>query len=783
MSEHPSPKFSRRASDRSPRTYADKSSKKALLTAIRATLRVESAAVRHNTQTFNRGRYAAVASLPDYEELKDRARAIKEVAIARLPELMETLGESVRRNGGHFYVASDASDAARYVTEVCKRSRVRLAVKGKSMTSEEIRLNHALEAAGIEVAETDLAEFILQVADEQPSHVIAPAVHYSRERISALFKRKFRTDEPLETGEELTAFARKMLRRKFLAADAGITGANFVIADSGSIVLVESEANIRMTTAMPSLHIAISGAEKILPTRADLAPFIELLAASATGQLMSSYTSILRPPLMDVPVLTDGGQAPQREFHLVILDNGRSAMRDDAVLREALYCIRCSACLNSCANFQTVGGHAFGGETYSGGIGGAWEAGTRGLDHARFSELCTGCSRCVNQCPVRIDVPGLNTELRTRLNKRETTIASRGLAALVAGGDAREEASLEKLFFGRYDVCGRWGSKFARVANRANESKMTRKIMERVFGMDHRRAMPRFASPTFVEAAAKRERSARTKRSEPTGKVVLFADVFTNYGSPNRGLATLRVLEAAGADVIVSAVCADGRAALSQGLVKTARQQAQRTADLLERYIGQGREIVVVEPSVLAMFRMEYRTLLDGDGMRGRFERIRSHCFDPCEYLVTLLSQHQLNPQDIFPAADQPRGTLVMLHSHCQQRTIGAAAAVEGLLRLCGFDVATTNVECCGMAGSFGYKKEYYDLSMAVGRQLFEQVQSAESSGGARTLVASGTSCQEQLHVGLERRVLHPMELLAETIEEIEGRARRAAPKSRARFS
>lgn len=784
MSEHPSPRFSRRASDRSPRSYADKSSKKALLTAIRATLRVESAAVRHNTQTFNRGRYAAVASLPDYEELKDRARAIKEDAIARLPELIETLGESVRRNGGHFYVARDAADAARYVTGVCERARVRLAVKGKSMTSEEIRLNHALEAAGIEVAETDLAEFILQVAEEQPSHVIAPAVHYSRERISALFKRKFRTDEPLETGEELTAFARKMLRRKFLAADAGITGANFVIADSGSIVLVESEANIRMTTAMPPLHIAISGAEKILPTRADLAPFIELLAASATGQLMSSYTSILRPPLLDVPVLTDGGPTPRREFHLVILDNGRSAMRDDAALREALYCIRCSACLNSCANFQTVGGHAFGGETYSGGIGGAWEAATRGLERARFSELCTGCSRCVNQCPVRIDVPGLNTELRARLNVREATIASRGLAAILAGdGDAREEAPLEKLFFGRYDVFGRWGAKFSRAANGAGESKLARKMMERVFGLDHRLTMPAFASPTFVEAAAKRDRGASAAHGEATGKVVVFADVFTNYGSPGRGLAALRVLKAVGADAIVSPVSADGRAALSQGLVETARRQARKTADLLERYIAQGREIVVVEPSVLAMFRMEYRELLDGDGMRGRFEKIRGHCFDPCEYLVTLLSRHQLNPQNFFPAEDQPRGTAVMLHSHCQQRTIGAAAAVEGLLRLCGFDVATTNVECCGMAGSFGYKKEYYDLSMAVGRQLFEQVQTAESGGGTRILVASGTSCQEQLHTGLERRVLHPMELLAETIEEIAGRARRVAPKYRTRFS
>ena len=778
MNEQPTQPFSRRASDQSPRTFADKRSKKALLTAIRATLRVESAAVRHNTQTFNRGRYAAVATLADFEQLKDRARAIKEDAIARLPELIETLSASVRRNGGHFYLARDAKDASQYVAEVCRRACVRLAVKSKSITSEEIGLNPVLERAGVEVAETDLAEFILQVADEQPSHVIAPAIHYSRERISALFKRKFETDAPLETGEELTAFARDILREKFLKAGAGITGANFVVADSGSLMLVESEANIRMTTVMPPLHIAISGAEKIVPARADLAPFIELLAASATGQIMSSYTSVIRPPLLHVPVLTDGGPAPTREFHLVIIDNGRSAMRDDAVLREALYCIRCSACLNSCANFQTVGGHAFGGETYSGGIGGAWEAGTRGLEFARFSDLCTGCSRCVNQCPVRIDVPYLNTALRERLNPKGETPASNLLAQfLAAAGEPSDAASLQKLFIGRYDVFGKWGSRYARIANRAGGLKLSRKLMESVVGIDHRRRLPRFAAPTFVEAAARREKAGSVKNvahtRQPSGRAVIFADLFTNYASPSRGLATLRVLEKLGADVVVSPVCADGRAALSQGLIATAKRQAERAATMLEGYIADGREVVVVEPSVLAMFRLDFRRLLEGPRGAGRFQRIRERCFDPCEYVVTLLSRNNLDPQNYFPAEDQPRGTQVMLHCHCQQKTIGAAAAVEGLLTLVGFDVATSDVECCGMAGSFGYKREYYDLSMAVGRQLFDQVQQIEKTGGARTIVASGTSCQEQLNAGLERRILHPMELLAEAIDEIEGRAKR----------
>lgn len=751
----------------SPRAFADKAAKSALAGAIRLALRVESPAVRRNTQTFNSGRYTAVAALPDYDALKDRARAIKDAAIAHLPELIARLEASVTRNGGHFYLATNAQDASRYIAEICRRASVRLVVKGKSMTSEEAGVNHALAALGIEVAETDLAEFILQAADEQPSHIIAPAIHYSRERITELFRRVFRTSQPLDTGEELTVFARERLREKFLRADAGITGANFVVADSGSLVLVESEANIRMTTLLPPLHIAISGVEKIIPARADLGPFIELLAASATGQPMSSYTSVIMPPLTAAPVLTDGGAAPPpREFHMVLLDNGRMKMRDDPVLREALDCLRCGACLNSCANFQTVGGHAFGGETYSGGIGGSWEAGTRGILHARFSELCTGCTRCLPQCPVRIDIPWLNATLRRRIFQNESSAASRAFGRIFGGLPAEDAgAPLAKIFFGRYDVAAKWGSRSAGAVNWLNGLGVTRAILEKMFGLDRRRRLPPFASPALAKAVARAPRSPRAPLGAPVAKAVLFADVFTNYGSPRRGLATLRVLESLGADVSLSEVCADGRAALSQGLIATAQQQARRTAALLTRFLEEGRDIVVVEPSVLAMFRLDYRHLLEGPAGRALFERISTACFDPAECVLRLLAQSGRAADSVFRVEQSPRGERVFCHSHCQQKTIGCAAAVESLLRDAGFDVVTSQVECCGMAGSFGYKKDFYELSMAVGEDLFAQVRRAEAEGGPRTLVASGTSCHEQLEQGLQREVLHPMELLAEIVD------------------
>jgi iron-sulfur cluster protein len=771
----------------SPRAFASKVSKPALLAAIRMALRVEGPAVRHNVQVFNRNRYIATAEIADYDALKDQARAIKERSLRDQPQLVQQLEASVRRNGGHFFLAQDAQQATHYIGEVCKKHGVRLVVKAKSMTSEEIGLNHVLEALGIEVAETDLAEFILQVADEQPSHIVGPALHYSRERITALFKRVFKTDLPLDSGEELTAFARERLREKFLTADAGISGANFVAADSGTLVLVESEANIRMTTLVPPLHIAVTGIEKILPTREDLAPFIELLAASGTGQPMTSYTSVIRPPLA-APVISDGtASAKPREFHLVIVDNGRGRMRADPALSEALYCIRCGACSNCCANFQAVGGHAFGGQTYSGGIGGAWEAGTRDLASSRFAELCTGCSRCVTQCPVRIDIPWLNTVLRQRLGKQESSAAAQAVRRVLAGVPADDAgASLQKLFFGRYDLAGKFSAPFASLVNAVNRLGVSRALLQRFVGLDRRRALPPFASPTLVTAAKRRARkkteaagsaNATTAKSAARHKAVLFADVFTNYGTPERGIAALDVLEAIGVDIIVSPTSPDGRAALSQGMIATATKQARRTAALLKKYIDEGRDIVVVEPSVLAMFRLDYRHLLpDDDAGRKLYEALRERTFDGAECVWKCIQEDGLDAAEIFPAARHPLGTRIFYHSHCQQKTIETQRAVqsgasakptEALLRAAGFDVATSQVECCGMAGSFGYKKDYYDLSQAVGEDLFQQVRRVEEDGGPRTLVVTGTSCQEQLRDGLGRRVVHAMELLAEIAQPI----------------
>jgi len=740
----------------SPREFANKSDKRNLLRAIRMTLETESTAIRFNTQDHNRRRYTATEALPDYDALKDRARKIKEQAIAQLPELLRALEEAVRGRGGRVFVAATAEDACRYVLDVCEEHGARLVVKGKSITSEEIRLNRALESAGIEVAESDLAEFILQLADEQPSHIVAPAIHYSRERITALFKRKFQTDLPLDTGEELTKFARQRLREKFLRADVGVTGANLIAADTGTLMLVESEGNIRMSSFLPPVHIAIAGVEKIIAARREMAPFLELLAASGTGQKLTSYTSFLSPPLDDPPFAMPGKPRKTREFHLVLIDNRRLRMREDPVLREALYCIRCSACLNACANFQVVGGHAFGGETYSGGMGGAWEAGTGKLENARFSELCTGCSRCVGACPVHIDIPWLNENLRERLNHaNEQSAVSGFLGAISSAAEKDRQIPAEKIFFGNFHFFAKWGARLAPFSNTIAGITLARIAMERWLGIDRRRALPVFSRRTLVRAA--RDLGSTAGKQEGA-KAVLFADVYTNYGLLERGLATLRILHALGVNVVVSEAIPEGRAALSQGMIATAKNQARRAAEALEPYLTAGRDILVIEPSALAMFRRDYRHLLDD---RDQFERLRARTFEPVEYIARLLGKSGRRATAAFDVKRSPVGPRIFFHAHCQQKTIGCATPTEALLREIGFDVAVSSVECCGMAGSFGYKKEFYELSMAVGADLMQQVAAAEKDGRRRALIASGTSCTEQLQAGLKRPVLHPMELLA----------------------
>lgn len=355
-------------------------------------------------ETLGQRNRDAFALLPDGALLRQRARQIKDDALARLDELLLELESSIQARGGRVHYADDAAAAGQIITEILQRAGARRVVKSKSMTTEEVHLNRVLAEAGCEVVETDFGEYIIQVAKQRPSHLVAPALHLRVGQVARLLSDEAGRPLP-DDAEQLAAFARERLRSAFAQADAGITGANFAVAETGTIVLVSNEGNARLTTALPRLHIVLVGIEKVIPKLADLGVLLKVLARAATGQKLSIYTSLVTGPRR-----ADELDGPQ-ETHVVLLDNGRARILAGP-LRESLFCIRCGACLNVCPIYRNIGGHAYGG-VYAGPIGAVLTPLYDGLaEHPHLPQASSLCGACQAACPVRIAIPELLIRLR-----------------------------------------------------------------------------------------------------------------------------------------------------------------------------------------------------------------------------------------------------------------------------------------------------------------------------------------------------------------------------------
>ncbi|MCZ6567951.1 MAG: LutB/LldF family L-lactate oxidation iron-sulfur protein [Actinobacteria bacterium] len=366
----------------------------------------EAAAVVKGIRHFNDARDRVAAEFPIMEELRDRARVIRLHSLRHLDRLLGQFADQVTALGGTVHFAADADEANRIVAEILQQSDSRLVVKSKSMVSEEIELNHHLEEVGVEVVETDLGEFIVQLAGDTPSHIIAPVLHMTRQDIGALFSEKLGVEYTADP-TELNEIARAHLREIFLRADAGISGVNMAIAETGSVVLVTNEGNGRLTTTAPRVHIALMGMERIVSNWEDATVVLEVLARSATGQRLSVYTSVITGPRRE------GDPDGPEESHVVVIDNGRSEILGGPTA-EILACIRCGACLNVCPIFQTVGGHAYG-TVYSGPVGSIVTPGLHGMEPWwELPYASTMCGACEEVCPIRIQIPSMLLQLRER---------------------------------------------------------------------------------------------------------------------------------------------------------------------------------------------------------------------------------------------------------------------------------------------------------------------------------------------------------------------------------
>ena len=363
---------------------------------------------------FDHARQDAIQELtPEvWERYRERGREIKRHTIENLDYYLGLLAQRVQGHGGKVHFAKDVQQATDVVLEIARSKGVRMVTKSKSMLSEEMALNHVFEAEGIEPVETDLGEYIIQLAEETPFHIIAPAMHKSKEQVSDLFFDKLKTRR-LTKIEDMAATARELLRQKFLEADMGVSGVNFAVAETGTVVIVTNEGNGRMCTSLPKVHVALMGMEKVVPALEDMAVMLRLLPRAATGQRITTYVTFVSGPRRRSD--EDGPE----EFHLVIMDNGRSKLLADPDLREALYCIRCGACLNICPVYRAVGGHAYG-WVYPGPIGAVVTPVMVGLPKAKDLPFASSlCGACREVCPIKINIPHMLLKLRTELTQGE----------------------------------------------------------------------------------------------------------------------------------------------------------------------------------------------------------------------------------------------------------------------------------------------------------------------------------------------------------------------------
>jgi L-lactate dehydrogenase complex protein LldF len=388
--------------------------------------------LRHATDTIRAKRARVVGELPDWEELREAGRSIKADVLAHLDEYLVRFEEAVTAAGGAVHWARDAAEANRVVAGVARAHGADEVVKVKSLTTDEIGLNEALAAEGVHALETDFAELILQLDGDTPSHILVPAIHRNRREIRDLFARTIAdgslTDEPAALAEA----SRLFLRERFLRAEVGVSGANFGVAETGTIVVVESEGNGRMCTTLPRVLVSILGIEKLVPTFADLEVFLQLLPRSSTGERMNPYTSLWTG--------VTPGDGPE-ELHVVLLDNGRTRVLRDEVGRQALHCIRCSACLNVCPVYSRVGGHAYG-SVYPGPIGAILTPQLVGVENAKSLPYASSlCGACYEVCPVKIDIPSVLLHLRAQAAKPLAERLVMGAVRWVFGGPRRLAAA------------------------------------------------------------------------------------------------------------------------------------------------------------------------------------------------------------------------------------------------------------------------------------------------------------------------------------------------------
>ena len=705
------------------------------------------------------------------------------------PAVLEMFREQAVARGITVTDASTAEDACQIVADICARRGTRLVVKTKSMATEEIFLNEHLESQGITAVETDLGEWLLQCAEDRPSHLIVPAIHKQRTQIAAMLTSMFDRPFDPEDIEGMARVVRAELRPHFTASGVGITGGNILVAETGSLVLVTNEGNAGLTTTLPPVHIAVVGIDKMVESTSDALDVVRLLAKSATGQVISSYTQFISGP---TPA------QPEAEMHVILLDNGRSQMADDPVFDPALSCIRCGACANVCPPYQVVGGHAFG-HVYTGAIGLVTTAFHHGIEAAAGPQsLCISCGACAQVCPAKIPLPDQILEVRARSHLAKATsgraekskelsnklgskpdgIAKKSAKKSLAKTPVAMKIGLRLLRSRRSTSAATWlgavasspfrtGNLLGRLPLRKRHDWRTPPVPALRPARRHPElravaARNKFTSPEAAQHAKTPNRhseklnisqgnlsamqqfqktdpqdqkaASQTKPTPSSNKTALFIQCVTDRFAPEIAVATLRLLQATGADVEVplSQHCC-GLPAIDTGDLETARKMARSTLDALEGY----ERVVTPAPSCAVAMAHEYEQLFQDDlESKERAHDLAAKVTDLVNYLV-----------DCEMTGRNSEASTITVHPFCQSRTrLGHTTETSAQLisHLCGtapIPLPEADV-CCGFGGSSSFTSP--EIAKAI---LARKLQNAASTG-ATTLITDNPGCALHLRGG-----------------------------------
>jgi iron-sulfur cluster protein len=669
----------------------------------------------------------------DFEELRSTIASVKGYAASHLEELSRQFKEKAEAKGAKVFCTKDPAQVREYILKVARDAGVKSIVKSKSMATEEIHLNAYLEKAGIEVGETDLGEWIIQLAGQTPSHMVMPAIHMTKEEVSDLFSKEI--DERLSSDiPRLVKVARNELRPKFLKADMGISGGNIACAETGSIVLVTNEGNARLVTSLPKIHIALVGIEKLVAHFSDIAPILKALPRSATAQLLTSYVSIITGPTPN----TDGSM---KDLHIILMDNRRSEMAADPMFKEAMQCIRCASCLNVCPIFRLVGGHVFG-KVYTGGIGtilAAW------YDELKSSEdiqgLCIQCGACKDVCPAKIDIPALIMEIRRRLvQKQGVPMLQKSIYAVVNN---------RRLFHGMLRAASIAGKPFSKG------TKFIRHLPMFLADLTDGRSLPAIAVKPFRDVFKTISQPINLKE-----KAVFYGGCLIDFAYPEMGEALVKILNKAGIEVLFpeGQTCC-GAPARYNGAYEVAAQNAE---DNIQALLAEQADYVVSAcPTCTVALDHEFIATfesLDRKKYLPQARELAAKTIDFSTLVKKLVDEGRLSFKE-----GQHLGKITY-HDSCHlKRTLHADQPPRQLLQQAGYEI-NEMFECdicCGMGGSYSLKLP--EISAPILQRKLKNIKDTS----APIVAMDCPGCVMQIRGGMDQlagtpvRVQHTVERLA----------------------